>query len=600
MSDKISEQKLERLLSQMWRHLERGNWHSAAMLADYMTDPDAPRSATGLAESTRALARISEAIRLNERIDQDALVRLDEIALTWPRLYTMSSFQALLHAVEEAVAKGQNTPDVQWVGLADGHSQHLAPSGWKSMQGYLGRFVRPKGRAGIAATVACILAVLLLLNSIAYYYLREQPRSANGPEAAPGAQATLEHWHGLMDLEAPVDTVVLGDSTAGVNLVTGPIADRLGGSAMNLGNNAYSSLLMDAWMLRYYIDRFGPPRNVIVMRSCNSYERDHNLEFMSVVPLEWGYWDWLGVAPAWEDGEQMELFMSMYGVLNSRSDILAYRVTHPLDILSQPYTKNTPDPYYFMGITTASEFANFTREKQPSFYGPFNPSPDTENAVTAMSEEAKALGFQLYFVLAPEWDEAYKDPDRQAKVSGMVEWLGKFVDSQYVHVCPDTPMSFPEDQMQSPNHLRPGPERHFTEAVMDEIVAVQNGITSVEAMPLRLSSTVLDKDRYAVGDQPSVTLTLTADAGADMTALVEGSVSCLVRWGGKADGYWVYRAPAATFSVTSGGSTNVVLVPEVGKLPMAGGYDLVVFIRQDVGGLSYETRIEKPWMVKVS
>jgi len=33
---------------------------------------------------------------------------------------------------------------------------------------------------------------------------------------------------------------------------------------------------------------------------------------------------------------------------------------------------------------------------------------------------------------------------------------------------------------------------------------------------------------------------------------------------------------------------------------MAGGYDLVVFIRQDVGGLSYETRIEMPWMVKVS
>jgi hypothetical protein len=396
-----------------------------------------------------------------------------------------------------------------------------------------------------------------------------------------------------------VDTIILGDSTAGVNLVTGPIADRLGGNAINLGNNALSSLLMDAWMLNYYIERFGPPRNVIVMRSCNSYEKEHNLEFMSVVPLEWGYWDRLGVAPVWKDDEELSLFISKYGVMYSMSDILAYRLTHPLDLLSQPYTKKTPDPYYFMGITTASEFANFTREKQPSFYGPFNPSSDTENAVTAMSEEAKALGFQLYFVLAPEWDEAYQDPDRQAKVSGMVEWLGKFVDSQYVHVCPNTPMSFPEDQMQSPNHLRPGPERRFTEAVVDEIVTVQNGITLGEAMSLRLSSTILDKDRYAVGDQPSVTLTLTAGAGADMTALVEGSVSCLVRWGGKSDGYWVYRAPATAFTATPGASMEITVTPSVGKLATAGGYDLVVFIRQDVGGLSYETRIEKPWMVKV-
>jgi len=599
VSEKESQEKLERLRKQIWSHLERGNWHSAAMLAEYLSEKDPLSSVTGLVESTRILAAISEALRLNLPVDQNVLVRLDEISSTWPRLYAMPSYQVLLQAVEEAVDRGR-TAEMQSVDSGEVPSQRAAPSAWITTRRFLRRVARPKRWAGIAATVSCVVAVLLVLNSVAYYYLREQPRSANGPEAVPGAQATLQPWHGLMDLEGPVDTIILGDSSAGVNLVTGPIADRLGGSAINLGNNALSSLLMDAWMLNYYIDRFGPPRNVIVMRACNSYEKEHNLEFMSVVPLSWGYWDRLGVAPAWKDGEELSLFISKYGVLYSMSDILAYRLTHAQDLLSQPYTKKTADPYYFMGITTASEFANFTRDKQPSFYGPFNPSSDSENAVAAMSEQARSLDFQLYFVMAPEWDEAYAEPDRQAKVGGMVEWLGQFADSQNVHVRLSTPMSFSEDQMQSPNHLRPGPERRFAEAIVDDIVSLQNGMASGEALPLQLSSLVLDKSAYAVEDQVSLSLSLAAEAGSDTTALAEGSVSCLFRWGGKSDGYWVYRAPATAFSVASGSSTEVILTPSVGKLPMAGGYDLVVFIRQDVGGLSYETRIEMPWMVKVS
>lgn len=601
MSEQGSQDRTDKLRGQVWRHLELGQWHSAALLAERMTEIDPLSGLSGLAEATRALAMVSEAIRLNEPIDPHVGVRLEEMGRTWPRLAAMRSFQALTKAVEEASAKAHEAQTAMPDAAAQGTSPRAAASSIsRPGRSIVRRVLRPEGCAGIGATIACILAVLVVFNSVAFYYLREQPRSSDGPEAVPGAQATLPHWHGLMEFEGPVDTIILGDSTAGVNLVTGPVADRLGGSAINLGNNSYSSLLMDAWMLQYYIDKFGPPRNVIVSRSCNSYEREHNLEFMSVVPLEWAYWDRLGVAPAWTSGEQAALFMSMYGVLTSRSDILAYRLTHPLDLLSQPYARNTPAPYYFMGITTASEFGNFTREKQPSFFGPFNPSSDSENALTAMSEQARELGFQLYFVLAPEWDGAYQDPDRQAKVDGMVEWLDQFTDAQYVHVCPSTPMTFQEDQMQSPNHLRPGPERRYTEMVVAEVVAIQSRLTSGGAVPLHVSSVDLDKDRYAVGDQPSVTLTLTSDAATGTDASAMGSVSCLVRWGGKTDGYWVYRAPATAFSLASGGTAEVTLTPTVGGLALAGGYDLVVFVRQDVGGLCSETRIEIPWTVKVS
>lgn len=595
------QEQTDRLRSQVWHHLEAGEWHGAMLVAEHLSRTDAlAQDGPELAKAARALAMISDAMRLNEPIDPDAMMRLEEIARTWPRLSEMYSFQTLVQAVEKAVAAGQKTPTALSATGTGTPSPQVTPSAQARKRRLLCRIARPGGWAGIAATVACILVVLLVFDSVAYYYLREQPESSNGPEAKTAARSILPPWHGLIDLQSPVDTIILGDSTARVDLVTGPIADRLGGSVINLANNAGSSLLMDAWMLQYYLDKFGPPHNVILLRGCHSYEREHDLEFMSIVPLEWGYWDQLGTAPVWKDSEELKMFVSKYGVLNSESDILSDRLTHPLDLLAQPYLKREPVPYYSMGTTVASELEDFRRGKTASTYTPFVPSLDTTNAIVAMSDQARSLGFQLFVAIGPEWDEAYQDPDRQAKVSGMVEWLAQFTDSQYVHVLLSAPMVFRGDQMQNINHLRPGAEVQYTEAVVAEIVAVQNALASGEARPLQMSSVVLDKSQYAVGDQPTVTLSLTVGDGIDPTASVEGEISCLIRWAGMSDSKWVDRAPSTAFAVQAGGNTEVSLTLSVGRLDMAGAYDLVVFVRQDIGDLSYETRIELPKAVRVT
>jgi len=467
------------------------------------------------------------------------------------------------------------------------------------LRSLLTRIAGPKGWAGIAATVCCVLATLLVLNTAAYYYLQEQPKSAHGPEAVIGARGPLSGWHGLIDLKEPVDTLILGDSEAGVNLVTGPIADRLGGNIINLGNNAYSSLLMDAWMLEYYVQKFGPPRNVILLRSCYSYQYSRILEFMAVVPLEWGYWDRLGTVPDWKAGELQKLFISKYAVLDSDSDVLTYRLMHPLDLFAQPYTKITPLSYYSKGTMIASTMKNYNREKWPWEFSPFRPSSDSMNALTDMSNLARSLGFQFYIAIGPEWDEAYQDPGRQAKVSGMEKWLTQFTDSQYVHLVLTTPMTFREDQMQNVDHLRPGAERQYTEAALGEIVSIQNIMSAVQAKPVGLASVVLDKREYTIGEQPTVTLSLTTGTSIDTTASVEGDVSCLIRPSGKSDSEWVYRAPATAVVAHYGDNTEVSLTLNVGKLGKAGAYDLIVFLRQSVGRLSFETRIERLNMIKV-
>jgi len=596
------QEQADRLRSEVWRHLEDGEWRSAMLLAEDLSRIDAlGRDSVELAKSAGALAMISDAIRLNEPVDQDVSVRLEKIARAWPRLAEARSFQSLVQAAMKVAARNRTTPISAPAPAEPTSSAQITPSGQKPKPSLLHRIARPRGWAGITATVACVLAALLVLNMLAYCYLEGQPVSARGPESefGIGPRSTLQRWYGLIDLKEPVDTIILGDSEAGVNLVTGPVAGRLGGSVLNVSTNVFSSLLIDAWMLDYYVQRFGPPRNVILLRCCHGYEYGRNLEFMSVVPLEWGWWDRLGTVPDWKAGELRELFLSKYAVLDSDSDILTYRLIHPLDLFAQPSTKTTPSSYYSMGTIAPSAMGDYNREKEPWQYDPFSPSSDSMNALTNMSGLARSLGFQLYIAIGPEWDEAYKDPDRQAKVSGMEEWLTQFTDSQYVHMVLSTPMTFRADQMQNADHLRPGAEREYTEAVLGEIVTIQDNMSAVQAKPVGLASVVMGKREYAIGEEPTVTLSLTTGTSVDTNASVEGDVSCLIRPSGKSDLEWVDRAPATAFVVHYGENTEVSLTLSVAKLDKAGAYDLIVFLRQNAGTLSFETRIELLNMIEV-
>jgi len=586
------DEQLDRLRSQVWSHLEAGEWHEAMVVAEELARLDASdQNGVALSKSARALDRIAEAIRLGRPLNDDALARLEKVALTWPRLAEARSFRSLAEAAKRAATSNRGTPPKGPPAKRAGSQVQVMPDRRKLKRGVLKRMARPKGWAGIAATVAFVLLTVLVCNLFAYSYLELQPRSVYGPERSGARQITVQ-WHGLIDLQAPVDTIILGDSVAEVDLLTGPIADRLGGSVINLGNIDGSSLLMDAWMLQYYLNKFGPPRNVILLRSCLSYELEHNLEFMSVVPLEWGYWDRLGPAPAWKDGEERSLYVSKNCVLYSDSDILASRLIHPQYLFSQPYRKVAPSRYYSWGQTDPSEFDSIRGERPAWLYGPFSPSSDSLNALKAMSDQARRLQFQLYIPTGPEWDEAYKDPDRQAKLSAMQQWLTQFTDPQYVHLVLSAPMVFQEDQMQNADHLRPSSVGQYTEAIVADIVSIQDRLAAIPTNPVQMTSMVLDKSGYAVGEKPVVTLSLTTGAGSDLAATVEGDVSCLVRPSGKSDLEWVARAPATAFAVRSGESTETTLTLNMGELGNAGAYDLIVFLRQNVGGLSYETRIE--------
>ena len=145
-------------------------------------------------------------------------------------------------------------------------------------------------------------------------------------------------------------------------------------------------------------------------------------------------------------------------------------------------------------------------------------------------------------------------------------------------------------------HLLPGADHIKTESDISRIISVQNQLTVNMTQPIELDTINLNKERYDIGANPVVELTLHNPGSAS----VNGSVSCLAKPSGAADGYWVSRAPAAAFELEAGGKVNMDLELTVGEVDEAGIYDLVVFLRQDVGNLSNEVRVELPSYIKYS
>jgi len=589
-------EEADELRSRVWRHLQGGEWHSAMGVAEHLSKVDEPGGdSEALAKSAGTLVRIADAIRLGKPLDSEALSHLEGMARDWPRLAETLPFQTLVQTAKKAaVSKGKEPGSRRPASQA-----HAKPRRRKSRPSLLKRIARPKGWAGIAATVACTFLTVVVLNLFALTYLVMQPYSSHGPEGQ-GFRQDLPMWSGLIHLSAPVDTLILGDSAAWFDFLSGPVADRLGGTAFNIGTIAFTSLLSDAWMLQYHVNNFGPPRNVILLRSCVSYELTHNLEYMSIVPLPWGYWDQLGPAPVWRAGEQRELQLAMLSQnfpLYSESDVLSYRLTHPMQLFSQPAISLLPYPVYSRGTMVPAELEGLL--ENPVWTSPFTPSSDSINALRAMSDLATKFGFQLYIAVGPEWDRAYEDPARQSKVSSMEKWLAQFTNPEYVHLVLENPLIFHEDQMQDANHLRPGAAQQYTEAVVEEIVAIQNRVTLTQSRSIQMTSAILDKSTYAPGEKPAVTLLLTTNESADSTATVSGTVSGLVRPSGKTDGEWIVRAQATAFTVESGKNTEVRMTFSEGEIDEAGVYDLVLFLRQNAGGLSFETRVDLPSVIEV-
>ncbi|OGO31845.1 MAG: hypothetical protein A2Z29_04450 [Chloroflexi bacterium RBG_16_56_11] len=549
--EKEMPEELSKTYREVWYYLEAGEWLNASIAASHLAGLDpAGNENRELAGHVRKLSEVAERVRNGSK--RGALARLEEVSGSLPRLSEMASFRSL-------VASARYT----------------------------------SGKKGVLVSIITAIVFITVCNFAGYKYVQAQPINTDTQIMVNRA------WLGLKKIPEPADFLLLGDSSCLNNLAPGAVSDRLGGYVINLGNNAGTSLLMDAWMLSAYISEHGPPRSVVVTRILSGYGAVHSTEFMANVPLPWGYWDTYNLAPEWKEGEIADLLIAKYGVLYSNADVLRERLLEPANLFNSDANKYPASIYnhsYIAGNKEQKQDMDINTRTPGSYFKNFYPSADATKAIKHMADLAREHRFQLYFTLQVEWDEAVKAGLRTEQIAAQKKYLSRFTDDAYVHVVEQVPGTlFTREQMQNPNHLWHGSEKIYTEGIVNGIVAIQNGLTAPDLKNLGLTSVSLDADSYQPGATPVVTVGVTNTDGA----AVSGSVSCLLKPSGGPDGYWTARAPAKSVNLEGNATGEVTLNLTAGKLDQPGLYDLVIFLRQDAGNLSHETRIELAGKVTV-
>jgi hypothetical protein len=530
-------------------YMKESMWMSAMIEANNLAAryPHDKKSVV-LAKCLHAIKGIDD--RLQTGTKSGDLAKLEKIERILPELSKMNSFQSLKALISKTKAKN-----------AGPHFK----------------------KHGFVISFLIAIVIVLLFNTAAYAYNQSQPMVTKS-----GTDGPFRSWVALQNLDKPVDTLLLGDSSCHYNLAWGAIADRLGGEVLNLGSNIYTSFLSDAYMLAAYIEKFGPPKNVVISRTSSGYATIHQVEFVVNVPLPWAYWDYYQLPPSWKKGETLEAFIDKFCVLYSYADILQERLLEPWTLFDHAVVPRVTPHTYSSGDSSPQLEMDVATRTPDYYFKNFYASDDTVASVKYMSDLARQYHFQLYFVLQPEWKKAVEAGLRDEMLAEQREFLSEYTDPTYVHIVEQSSQTlFTKDQLHNPNHLRPAASAIYTEEVVNVIIDIQNELTGSQAQLLELTSFSLDKEIYQTEQEPVLTLKIANRGVSDIT----GSVSCLIKPSGAEDAYWVARAPGVAINIAANGELEITLNVTEGELIESGEYELVVFIRQDIGGLSYETRI---------
>jgi len=151
------------------------------------------------------------------------------------------------------------------------------------------------------------VGLVCVANLGVWYYLKEKP--VNRAVSRVG-----QKWQMIEYLPRPVDWVVLGDSSCGQGIRPDILATELGGTAANFCTVANATVVNDAWMLQRYIEKFGPPKGVVLFHVFHVWERnaDDFVKLFGQIPLQGNFWRHYEPAIALPLIQEIELIFSPF------------------------------------------------------------------------------------------------------------------------------------------------------------------------------------------------------------------------------------------------------------------------------------------------
>lgn len=326
-----------------------------------------------------------------------------------------------------------------------------------------------------------ILATLLLLTAInfaAKWYLKNFP--ANHAYWLMNAK-----WELLGSMSEPADWLIVGDSSANQGVIPSVIEEQLGGQAVNLATTAGTTLLDDLWMLEEHIERFGPPKNVLVVHTVDVWHRDVEYVMLAKIPRPWGFWQSSPIYPHLNSDKWSQVLLARYIPLYGENTSILKAVTRgiesPETIFNNPYELG-PGGYMPsldakpLGTQKDAEKLKSRFERQDLHVSKINRA-----LLAEMVTLADEYNFDVYLVYGPLLEGVIQHEPVKKYLSRVDQTLTEMAgQSTNVHYVPML-AGFPAEQMQNADHVVHTAAQSYSQMLANEIEKMRGGTGSVNS-----------------------------------------------------------------------------------------------------------------------
>ena len=318
-------------------------------------------------------------------------------------------------------------------------------------------------------TILAILIILILVNLASIWFLDKYPYNR-------GYWLVKAKWELLQTMEQPIDWLVVGDSSGNQGFDPTVFEREMAGqTAVNLATVADMGTVDDAWMLQTYIERFGPPSNLILIHTFDSWHRDLQFVFIGKSAMPWGSWNSLQPNLNFTFAQQRDIFLARFVPLYADNQSLSKSIMDAT-LTDRPLFANRYhlEPDGFMRHPAAAparverhalELIQFVDNRR------FTMSEANQASIATLITLADQYNIQLYFVSAPLYEGLANDEQFQAYYNQILTTLNQLSQgSDNVHVL-ETIITFPADQMESPDHIMDAAAERYTSLLA---AAIQN------------------------------------------------------------------------------------------------------------------------------
>lgn len=313
-----------------------------------------------------------------------------------------------------------------------------------------------------------ILIFVIFFNFAAKLYLKENTTNR-------AFWLIKEKWELLLQQKKPVDWLILGDSSCNQGVVPSILNERLNVSSINLCTIGDMLSLDNAWMLEKYIQRFGAPKNVLIVHVYDAWNREVNRSLLAKVPLNWGYWQQLQPQLDFGLRDTSQLFVEKYIPLYSENQSLAYSLKFPGEAFNRSQSFQLEEDGFMIWEKPNPEYVEAQRKMHIDFTrkNKFNLSSTNRKALEHIVNLAEKYDLNIYLANSPIYEKLYENQDFKAYFTNLQDTLDSYAaKSERVHYIRE-PITFPKEEMENADHLVYSAAKVYTDRLISQIKSIQ-------------------------------------------------------------------------------------------------------------------------------